>query len=208
MLTLSQLHKLWNIATDLFRCLMIICTMFIQYNLSFSFTPFNRSIHILARPRNVTRVKAASARPVTHAHNHPIMPFHSSMNKLQPPQGRNKVKNPPSPNSPSPSNSKKLAEIDTHMQRFIPGFTRLNAHAERTALQQSTNYIAAEIRKKDPHWKPGSYGAFMEKHLAEEQEQKEGTRGADRWYKKPFRMIAWGPTIVIQFIGFIFTSLF
>lgn len=67
-----------------------------------------------------------------------------------------------------------------------------------TALDSCPHDIAAEIRKKDP--------GLLER-LAEEAEKKEGKeKGTDRWYKQMFRSIAWGPTILLNAIIFLFFS--
>ena len=77
----------------------------------------------------------------------------------------------------------------------------MNAEEKTRALRSSTDDIAAGIRKEDP----GSYGELMERVAVEEEGEMKKKGKTDRWYKKMFRGIAWGPSILLNaLIGLFF----
>ena len=65
----------------------------------------------------------------------------------------------------------------------------MNAEEKPRALQSSADDIVAEMRKKDPGWKPGSYEEVMERLVEEEEKKRKAT---DRWYK------IWVPAILLE----------
>lgn len=173
--------------------------MFIRSTCSLGLMAFNRPISILARPCNVPRVKAALARLGMHIHTHPTRLFHSSIRKLQQdrvkdipsskPSSTETALSPPSPEKQVPTQAKPPTDLET--ERYITGFSDLSLDAKLVQIHAFQNYLATEGRKNDPARK-----ALTELLSRKEKE----IQDADRRYKKAFRSIAWGPTILINAI--------
>lgn len=139
---------------------------------------FARPLSILARPLNVPRVKTASARLGMHIHT--IQQLQQSRDKdhtpLRSPLTEDPLTKPAPPQVPT----------DLEMERHVPGFSNLGVDAKILARKKLPR--DGIPNKKDP--------ALMGELAGEDKE----IRGKDRWYKKMFRGIAWGPTILINAI--------
>ena len=142
-----------------------------------------------------------------HIHNPPNMLFHSSIKKLQqdPDRGRDKdgdlssskpsTETPPSPTDPDTQSNQSQTLTDSEMELLHPNFSKLNVDDKLETIQSMKTFIAKKLdEKNDPECEPWKCKVAM-KRLSLKEKQ---IRDADTWYKKAFRSIAWGPTILLS----------
>lgn len=146
---------------------------------------------ILAKPCNIPRVHAALARLGMHLHSHQTRPFHSTIQKQQSNQPKTTTSPEPATATPPPSIDN-VNKID--LENLIHNFSSLGVDTKLSSIRSLRSYLATEIQKNDPKWKAGAYDALIEALAREEKE----ILDKDRWWKKAFRSIAWGPTILIN----------
>lgn len=160
--------------------------MLIRSAYSLGLRAFTRPMSTLAKPCIILRVNAALARLGMHLHSHQTRPFHSTIQKQQ----SNTSPKPTTATPPPPMDN--VNKID--LENFIHNFSSLGVDTKLSSIRSLRSYLATQIQKNDPKWKAGAYDALIEALAREEKD----ILDKDRWWKKAFRSIAWGPTILIN----------
>lgn len=126
--------------------------------------------------------------------------FRSTIQRLQqsqdkdPPSSKPTTKNTAPLTDPEPQSTPTRAPTDLEAERYLREFSKLGVDAKLAYIR--TLKSNTEKRKNDPQWEPGKYEVLMQ----ELNRKGKKILDADTWYKKAFRSIAWGPTILINAI--------
>ena len=175
----------------------IKCTMFIHLARPLALQAFKHPLSTLAKPHAIPRV--TSALLGIRIHNLPnIASYRAATGKLQQ-QGSHRPTHSSSAFSPPPSRLQQQTPTDAAedlLKRYHSDFTSLGIDKKLYAIRTVKSHLVTEFKDNSRNRPPAVYQKLTQGLSLKEKE----ILDKDTWWKKAFRSIAWGPTILINMI--------